>query len=136
IPDAPIEEIADFAVAANKYGIKQIFLVAQTTDNPRLKKILKHAQGFLYLVSVLGVTGARQKFGNETQEFIRRVRKQTKLPLCVGFGVSTPEQCKAMIKAGADGVIVGSAIVDIIAKNLGKKDMLDKVSDFAKQFEN
>ncbi len=134
IPDAPIEEIAPFAQAAKKYGLQQIFLVAQTTDNQRLKKILQHAQGFLYLVSVLGVTGARQKFGHETQKFIKRIRQQTDLPLCVGFGVSTPAQFKVMIQAGADGVIVGSAIVDVIAKNLGKKDMVDKVGGFAKQF--
>ncbi len=136
IPDVPIEEIEVFAKGAAKNKIRQIFLITQMTDNERLKKIVRHAQGFLYLVSVLGVTGARQKFGSETEKFIRRIRKQTNLPLCVGFGISNPQQFKAMIKAGADGVIVASAIVDVIAKNLKKKNMLTRVSKFVKQFKS
>ena len=134
IPDVPLEEIGDFAKAAAKHNIHQIFLITQMTDNARLKKILKHAHGFLYLVSVLGTTGARKNFSSDTPKFIKRVRKQTGLPLCVGFGVSTPKQFGQMVKAGADGVIVGSAIVDVIAENLGRKDMSIKLKRFAAGF--
>ncbi len=134
IPDVPVEEADVFAKAAAKYNINQIFLITQTTDNQRLRKILMRAQGFLYLVSILGVTGARKSFTDDTKQFIRRVRKQTSLPLCVGFGVSTPKQFKEMVKAGADGVIVGSAIVDLIAKNFGKNNLLGEIESFSEQF--
>ncbi len=136
IPDAPVEEIDEFAKIAEENGIRQIFLVSQLTTNLRLKKILKHAKGFLYLVSVLGVTGARKSFGKETAQFIKRIRGQTNLPLCVGFGISTPNQFKEMIKAGANGVIVGSALVDVIAKNLKQPNMFKQVENFAKKFSN
>ena len=134
IPDVPVEEIAEFSATAEKYGIRQIFLVTQTTDNNRLKKILKYAKGFLYLVSILGVTGARRNFGQETYNLIKRVRSQTNLPLVVGFGISSPEQFKSMISNGADGAIVASAIVDVIANNLNDKNLPDKIKQFAKQF--
>lgn len=134
VPDLPIEEAEDFQIAARKHGIRQIFLVAQTTDNPRLKKILKHAKGFLYLVSILGVTGVRKQFDTETLKFIKRVKSQTTLPLCVGFGISTPLQFEQMVNCGADGVIVGSAIVNIIEKNLGKKSLIPKLSAFTDKF--
>ena len=134
IPDAPVEEIESFAKAAEENGIRQIFLVSQTTTNQRLKATLKHAQGFLYLVSILGVTGARRSFTKETSQFIRRIKSQANLPLCVGFGVSSAKQFKNMIKSGADGVIVGSALINVIANNLRSKLVLKKVRDFASQF--
>lgn len=134
IPDVPLEEIDPFVHAAAKYNINPIFLVTQMTDNERLNKILKYSKGFLYLVSILGVTGARKAFPKETGEFIRRIRLQTKMPLCVGFGISTPAQFKEMIQAGADGAIVASAIVDVIAKNLGKRGILKKLEQFTAGF--
>ena len=134
IPDVPSEEVDDFAKAAVRNGIHQIFLVTQMTDNKRFKFILKHAKGFLYLVSVLGVTGARKSFSDATPQFIRRIRKQTGIPLCVGFGISTPAQFKLMIKAGADGAIVASAIVDIIGKNIAKNALLAKIGKFTSKF--
>lgn len=130
VPDVPVEEAEPFVCAARKHGIEPIFLVAQTTTNERLKKILEHASGYLYLVSVLGVTGKRKAFSNDTTAFIKRIRSQTSLPLAVGFGISTPEQAKAFAKAGADGVIVGSAIVDLI----GKHGDSPRLTSFVKQF--
>ncbi|MEK7170470.1 MAG: tryptophan synthase subunit alpha [Patescibacteria group bacterium] len=130
LPDVPVEESKPFVSAAEKYGIDPIFLVAQTTTNDRLKNILKYATGYLYLVSVLGVTGKRKVFSTDTTTFIKRIRSATKLPLAVGFGISTPEQARVFAKAGADGIIVGSAIVDIIAKH-GDSPL---VTDFIKQF--
>lgn len=132
IPDVPVEEIGVFAKAAAKYKIHQIFLVAQTTDSRRLENILRHARGFLYLVSVLGVTGARQNFGGDTAAFIRRVRGRTSLPLAVGFGISNPAQFTAMVRAGADGAIVGSAIVDMIAQD--HKPPFRKLEDLIGRF--
>lgn len=103
------------------------------TDNKRLKLILKKCRGFVYIVSRLGVTGARQDLNESTLKLIKRVKKHTKLPLCVGFGISKPEHIKAVCKAGADGAIVGSAIVKIIEKNLkNKKSMLNNIQTYIK----
>jgi tryptophan synthase alpha chain len=130
VPDVPLEEAKPFVAAARTYGIDPIFLVAQTTTSERLEKILKRARGYLYLVSVLGVTGKREVFSRQTVDFIRRVRKETTLPLAVGFGISTRKQAKEFAKAGADGVIVGSALVDL----LQKEGTGSSVDSFLKQF--
>lgn len=82
----------------------------------------------------MGVTGARKSFSKETSKFIKRIRSQTNLPLCVGFGISTPKQFNDVIEAGADGAVVGSAIIDIAAKNLGKKSLLKNLGNFIKPF--
>jgi len=134
IPDVPVEEVKEFASAATKYMINQIFLITQMTDDKRLKKILRYSKGFLYLVSILGVTGARKSFDNQTKDFIRRIRKQTSLPLCVGFGISTPKQFSQIVEAGADGVIIGSAIIDAIAENLGKKELFTNLNKIIAKF--
>ena len=132
VPDVPLEEAKPFIAAAKRSGIEPIFLVAQTTTDERLKKILKHAAGYLYLVSVLGVTGKRAAFGEATIAFIKRVRKATDLPLAVGFGISTREQALTFAKAGADGIIVGSALIDVLAKEGNGP----KFTAFVKQFSN
>ncbi len=130
IPDVPVEESEPYVAAAKKNGINPIFLVAQTTTPKRLKKILECAEGYLYLVSVLGVTGKRKEFNESTLSFIKNIRRATSLPLSVGFGIHTREQASAFVKAGADGIIVGSAIVDIIAK----QGNVQELSNFLKQF--
>jgi tryptophan synthase alpha chain len=117
IPDVPVEEAEPYVNAANKYGIDPIFLVTQTTTDARLKKILKHAKGHLYLVSVLGVTGKRAKFAGNTATFIQRIARKSPLPLAIGFGISKPEQGKTFAAAGVGGIIVGSALVDIFEKH-------------------
>lgn len=113
IPDAPFEEAGEFVLAAKKYSIAPIFLVTQTTTLKRLKNILSVAEGFLYLVSVLGVTGARKNFNLDTLKFISFIKKHTTMPIAVGFGVSVPAQLKELKAVGADGVIVGSALVKL-----------------------
>ncbi|PIQ69195.1 MAG: tryptophan synthase subunit alpha [Candidatus Taylorbacteria bacterium CG11_big_fil_rev_8_21_14_0_20_46_11] len=130
VPDVPVEEAKPFMKSAKAHRIDPIFLVAQTTTPERLKKILKHAKGFLYLVSVLGVTGARTDFSDTTTQFISSIRAQTTLPCAVGFGIKTREQALMFGKAGADGAIVGSAIVDIVAK-LGDSQ---EITEYTKQF--
>jgi len=118
IADVPLEEIAPFAKAAKKYKLHQIFLVSEYTDAARLKKIEKYASGFLYVVSVLGVTGARQKFPPQLFQLLARLKKQTKLPLVVGFGISRPEHLRQLKTAGANAAIVGSALVKTPLKKL------------------
>jgi tryptophan synthase alpha chain len=120
IADVPLEEIKPFAAAAKKYGLHQIFLVSEYTDGERLKKIEKHASGFLYAVSALGITGVRQKLKNTAGSLVRRLKKQTKLPVMVGFGISKPEHVKNLQKAGAAGAIVGSLLVKTPKNRLPK----------------
>lgn len=117
VPDLPIEEAEPYVAAAKKAGISPIFLVTQTTTIERLKKILKHAQGYLYLVSVLGVTGTRERLRPETLSFIKRTKACTNMPAAVGFGISDPNHVRSLTRAGADGFIVGSALIKIIEKN-------------------
>ena len=132
--DVPVEEADELIESARKHKIDTVFIVSPLTDNKRLKLILKKCKGFVYIVSRLGVTGAREDLQENTLKLIKRVRKNTKLPLCVGFGISKPEHVKAICKAGADGAIVGSAIVKIIEKNLKKKKkMLVKIENYVKE---
>lgn len=124
--DLPPEEAYDAVKAAKKYGVDQIFLAAQTTTNQRLKTISKFSSGFTYLVSVMGVTGARSEVKNSTVDLIKRVRDHNDLPLMVGFGISKPSHVNEVIEAGAEGAIVGSAMIDIIAQNLNNKEKMLK----------
>lgn len=117
IPDIPVEESAPYLKAAKKYGIDQIFLVTPTTSPHRLKKILAVAQGYVYLVSLLGVTGARTKLHPSTLRLIKKIKKQTQLPVAVGFGISTADHVKAVTKVGVNGYIIGSALINIIGKH-------------------
>ncbi|MDP6671131.1 MAG: tryptophan synthase subunit alpha [archaeon] len=129
--DCPVEEAQPLLKAAKKSEIDQVFIVAPTTTESRLKKILETANGYIYLVSTLGVTGERTSLQNRTIELIKRVKPHSKLPICVGFGISTPEHIKGIILAGADGAIVGSAIINLIKKNAGNtKAILKSVSSF------
>ncbi|MCK9152624.1 tryptophan synthase subunit alpha [Methanobacterium alcaliphilum] len=132
--DLPPEEAEDAISAAKNNNIDQIFLVAQTTTIGRLEKISQVSSGFIYLVSVMGVTGARKEIKTSTVDLIKRIRKHNKLPIMVGFGISQPVHVKEVISAGAEGAIVGSAIIDIVAKNLSNKDeMLQKVAQYTKE---
>lgn len=121
IADVPLEEIKPFAQAAKKYGLHQIFLVSEYTDRKRLRQIEKYASGFLYVVSVLGVTGSREKISKNTLKLVKKLKQQTKLPLMVGFGISKIEHIAQLQKAEADGAIVGSALVNTNTKDLHKK---------------
>ena len=118
VADMPVEESEEIVAVAKKYGIDPIFLVTQTTSAERMDTIVKHAKGYLYLVSVLGVTGARKEVAPEAFALLHRVREHTDLPLAIGFGISTPAHAKTCRDAGADGVIVGSAIVSLVETNL------------------
>jgi tryptophan synthase alpha chain len=124
IADMPVEESDDVYETALRYNIDPIFLITQTTSDERIKKIAARAHGYLYLVAVLGVTGVRDTVSSGAIALLQRVRKQTDLPLALGFGIATPDHAKTCAEAGADGVIVGSAIVDIVGKNPGNPDKM------------
>lgn len=115
IPDLPVEENGPAVEAARKYGLHVISLVAPTSES-RIKSIGEQASGFLYCVSSLGVTGARESLRDDLAEFLGRVKASTAVPTAVGFGISTPQQVKA-VAPYTDGVIVGSAIVREIEKH-------------------
>jgi tryptophan synthase alpha chain len=120
--DLPPEEAEDAVIFARENNIDQIFMVAQTTTNERLNKIVEMCSGFLYVVAVMGVTGARDDIQQSTVDLIKRVKNRTDLPLAVGFGISKPEHVENVIKSGSDGAIVASAIIDIITSNLQDMD--------------
>jgi len=119
VVDMPPEEGGRALRAARGNGLDQIFLVAPSTSDERLGPILESAGGFVYLASLLGVTGARERLSDEASRLIGRVRARTRLPLAVGFGISRPEHARALRDAGADGVIVGSALVRIVEEHAG-----------------
>lgn len=113
VPDLPPEEAADFAAAAAAEGLALIHFLAPTSNAHRIEAVTARARGFIYLVSVTGVTGARAGLHADLAGFIGRVRAQTQTPLAVGFGISTPEQAAAIGRL-ADGVIVGSALINAV----------------------
>jgi tryptophan synthase alpha chain len=113
VPDLPLEEAAELETAAANAGLAYIHLLAPTSNPARISAVAARARGFVYLVSVTGVTGARRDFETDLSGFVARVRAQTEIPLAIGFGISTPEQA-ATVGRLADGVIVGSALVNAV----------------------
>ncbi len=115
IPDLPVEEAEGIVDAGNKVDFKVICFIAPTTTDSRMKLIVEQSQGFLYYISVLGITGARNTMSDSIVGNIQKIKKMTSLPVALGFGISTPEQAR-MAGEIADGVIVGSAIMGEINK--------------------
>jgi tryptophan synthase alpha chain len=120
IPDLIPEEADEFIVAARQYCLSTVFLASPTSTIKRLRLISSKSTGFIYYVSVAGVTGTRRNLDAGIKKNIQRIKKISSKPVCVGFGVSTPGQVRTM-SAFSDGVIVGSAIIKIIEKNLNNK---------------
>lgn len=114
LPDLPFEEKEEFSDVCRKYGIDLISLIAPTSEN-RIAMIAKEAEGFIYLVSSLGVTGVRSEITTDLGSIVKIIRENTGVPVAIGFGISTPEQAKKMADI-SDGAIVGSAIVKILEK--------------------
>ena len=132
LPDMSIEESKEYLEAA-KNKADTIFLISPNTSNIRIQKISKASSGFLYLVAVFGTTGVKTGIKKYTLDAIKQVKKQTKgkIPIGIGFGVSTPEDVKKYIKAGADAVIVGSAYLKLIEKTPQNK-LESKIASFTK----
>jgi tryptophan synthase alpha chain len=131
IPDLPPEEGRPFIKCANKAGIDVIFFLSPTSSLERIKFISRVSKGFIYYVSLTGVTGMRKTLPGELISSIAEIKKHIHKPVCVGFGVSNPFQVKQICKL-ADGVIVGSAIVKKIKDNIGAPDLIKRVSAFVR----
>ena len=137
VVDLPPEEAAELNEQLTPNNIHMIFLAAPTTDRARLSRILQYATGFLYYVSVKGVTGTKVADEDSVIKAVERIKKQTDLPVAVGFGIKTPQHAAAIARC-ADAAVVGSAIVDIIADGIEGAASCDtiittKVLDFVKQ---
>jgi len=116
VTDLPVEEAEHLRRVCRRHGVDMIFLIAPTTTEERVRRIVRKASGFLYLVSLLGTTGARDRLSELTLEKTRWARRFTRMPLAVGFGISKPEHVRAVLSAGADGVVVGSAFVRLVER--------------------
>jgi tryptophan synthase alpha chain len=120
VTDLPVDESGAYLQAMKAHDLAPVFLAAPTSPDERLKRIAEASRGFVYAVSRTGVTGARQKLADDAQKLVRRLRRVTKLPIAVGFGISNAEQFTEVGKF-ADAVVVGSAIVETIERNQGRE---------------
>ena len=127
--DLPPEEGEAYEAAMNQAGLCNIYLLAPTTPEDRMQFIAQRGKGFIYYVSREGVTGMQAKVSETMHEMVARIRTHTALPIAVGFGISTPEQTRA-VAACADAVVVGSAIVNQIAQAANEADLVPRVSAF------
>jgi len=131
IPDLPADEAGLFNKEARKKDLCHILLVTPTTSQTRIKKITGMSTGFIYYVSLTGVTGARKNLAQDIEKQVDKIKSMTKKPVCVGFGVSNPEQVR-LISNFADGVIVGSALVNMMGGG-NRKDLIKKTIGFIKR---
>lgn len=133
VPDMPVDESAELAAKCKEYDLSLIQLITPTTPRERAIKIAQQTTGFIYYVSITGITGERTELPGELIENLKWLREQTELPICVGFGISTPEHAE-VLKPVCDGMIVGSAIVRRIAKattdGVAPAKVMDDVSNF------
>jgi tryptophan synthase alpha chain len=136
-PDMTIEESKEYLKAAKNNAVDTIFLVSPNTDKKRLEKIIKKTTGFLYLVAVYGTTGVQNKIQQYTIDTLRNTKKAAnqKIPVGIGFGISTPDDARYFVKHGADAVIVGSALIKLVEKTASSK--LEKaVIEFTKKLKS
>lgn len=137
ITDLTVEEAGEYRRLMAAHNLDTIFLAAPTSPNPRLKAIAEACQGFVYAVSRTGITGAQKQLASEAGDLVKRIRKFTKLPIAVGFGISNAEQFVQVGKF-ADAAVVGSAIVQTIEQNPGREaqtvaELISKMKDGARQ---
>jgi tryptophan synthase alpha chain len=132
LPDVPYEEKEEFDPICKRYGLDLVSLIAPTSHE-RIAMVAKEASGFIYIVSSLGVTGVRSEITTDIGAMTRLIRENTNLPCAVGFGISTPDQAKKMADL-ADGAIVGSAIVKLIAQH--GRDAVPYVAEYVKQMKD
>jgi tryptophan synthase alpha chain len=130
VTDLPVEEADDYLAQMRMRRLATVFLAAPTSTDQRLRLIAKNSSGFVYAVSRTGVTGARQQLAGDARQLVRRVKKYTKMPVAVGFGISTPEQFAA-VGEFAEAAVVGSAIVETVEHNPGKEP--EAVAQFVRQ---
>ena len=128
VPDLPPEEGRELESVTRKHKLDLIYLLAPTSNEERIRLVAKHSQGFIYLVSVTGVTGARDSLPDNLQTIVISIKEKTAKPLCVGFGISTAEQAR-QFSSIADGVIIGSRIIQLIESD----GSLSALTDFTRQ---
>lgn len=134
IPDVSFEESQPVLDTADKYGIDTVFLLSSSTPKERMERIIEKCKGFAYLLAIAGTTGAREKIQETAFELIEKSRALTDKPLCLGFGISKPEHVTALKETNVDGIIVGSAIVKIIERNIeDKKKMLEEIGNHVRE---
>jgi tryptophan synthase alpha chain len=134
VADLSIDDADEIAIPAKDAGLETVFMVTPVTPDQRAKRIAEKTTGFIYTVSLLGVTGARESLSDTVRPLVTRLKKLTDVPVCVGFGISTPQHAKEIVTAGADGVIIGSRIVRMIEDNLDdKQKMQSEIADFMTQ---
>ncbi len=133
IPDLPPEEAGVWVKEARRADLDTVFLTAPTSPPERIRLINYLSRGFIYHVSVTGVTGARTELPEGLEKDIRRIKEESKKPVAVGFGVSTPEQARE-ISCFADGIVVGSAIARIMGESVSSKDGIARVGNFISNF--
>jgi len=124
IADLSIDDADEITGPAASAGLDTVFMATPVTTPERMKLVASKTTGFIYTVSVLGVTGSREKLSGTVEGLVGKIKELTSVPVCVGFGISTPEHAAAVAKAGADGVIIGSKIVGLIESNLGDQDKI------------
>ena len=133
----PPEEAKDVIDISRKHDIEEIFIVSQSTSNERIGMITEIVGGFIYVASVMGTTGVRKEVENNTKQLIKRIKKHTDIPRCVGFGISKEKHVKEVMDAGSNGAIVGSAIINIIKENLNDKNRLyDEITKYTTSMKN
>ena len=131
VADLSIDDADEITSPAVEAGLDTVFMVTPNTDTERIKLIASKTTGFIYTVSVFGVTGSREDLSDMVEGLVRKLKEITTVPVCVGFGISKPEHAAAVASAGSDGVIIGSKIVSLIENNLDDKDkMLAEISAF------
>ncbi len=133
VPDLPLEEAERFSPIASSKGLDLVLLVAPTTPKERMKRISKCSRGFTYLVSVTGVTGARSVLDDRVKTLIEQLKESSSSPVAVGFGISSPKHIREVRSWGADGAIVGSALVNRIA-NAAPGCEVQEAGDFLEEF--
>lgn len=133
VPDIPLEETEEMRKHCEEAGLELVLLTTPTTPEERMGRIAEASQGFIYLVSVTGVTGARSEVSNRVEGLVKSLKAQTDKPVAVGFGVSKPEQVKQLVSWGADGVIVGSAFVRALGESSSPAEGLDKMEALGKE---
>ena len=133
VADLSIDDSEEISGAAISAGLDTVFMVTPNTKPERMELIASKTTGFIYTVSVLGVTGSRNELSSHVEELVNKLKSITDVPVCVGFGISSPEHAVSVAKAGANGVIIGSKIVGLIEKNLNDKSQMKKeISEFIK----
>ncbi len=131
VADLTIDDVDEIAPAAKEAGLETVFMVTPNTTEERIEKIAAHTTGFIYTVSLMGITGARSGLSDQVKPLISRLKEHTDKPICVGFGISTAEHAAEVAAAGADGVIIGSRIVRMIEDNLDNPSaMKTQIADF------